>query len=201
MDLLTPITLSGKNITLIPLNLDHHDDLVDAASDGELWKLWYASVPDPHEMKTEIERRFNLHQQGILLPFTVINNQTKKAIGMTTYYKIDNINKRCDIGWTWYSKSNQKTSVNTEAKLLLLTHAFEKLNCIAVTLTANQYNLDSRRAIERLGAKLDGILRNLRVMRNGVICDYYQYSIINNEWATVKANLTDKLNFHKNNSI
>ncbi|MBM3857758.1 MAG: GNAT family N-acetyltransferase, partial [Verrucomicrobia bacterium] len=105
----------------------------------------------------------------------------------------DLMNRRCDIGWTWYRKTSQRTAINTECKLMLLTHAFEKLDCIAVTLTANQFNVESRRAIERLGAKLDGILRNLKIMPNGVICDFYQYSIIQSEWAGVKTNLQYKL--------
>jgi RimJ/RimL family protein N-acetyltransferase len=195
--LLTPVTLTGKHVTLAPLSINHSSDLAEAVRDGEPWKIWYATVPSPEGMKKEIQRRFALHQQGILLPFTVIDNETQKAIGTTTFYKIDTINKRCDIGWTWYRKSSQRTAVNTESKLLLLTHAFETLKCIAVTLTANKFNIESRRAIERLGAKLDGILRNLRVMSNGVICDYYQYSIINSEWLAVKTNLQYKLEYNK----
>ena len=193
MNLLTPITLKGNYATLVPLSMEHCADLAHAVTDGELWKIWYATVPSPEKVAKEIERRFSLHKQGILLPFTVIDNISQKPIGMTTYYKIDTANKRCDIGWTWYSKSFQRTAINTECKLMLLTHAFETLHCIAVTLTANEFNLNSRRAIERLGAKLDGVLRNLRVMANGVICDYYQYSIINSEWLTVKANLNHLL--------
>lgn len=192
-ELLTPVTLKGSFATLVPLTSEHCQDLIEAASDGELWKLWYATVPTPEKMATEIERRLALHQQGSVLPFTVIDNVTQKPIGMTTYCKIDLVNRRCDIGWTWYRKSAQKTGINTECKLLLLTHAFETLGCIAVTLTANAFNLESRRAIERLGAKLDGILRNYRVMANGVICDYYHYSITSSEWPAVKINLQHKL--------
>ncbi|MBY0545168.1 MAG: GNAT family N-acetyltransferase [Gammaproteobacteria bacterium] len=193
MDLLTPVTLTGAYATLIPLSMTHCSALTEGTKDGELWNLWYATVPSPENMENEIQRRLDLHAQGIMLPFTVIDNATQQPIGMTTYYKVDVLNRRCDIGWTWYRKSAQKTAINTECKLMLLTHAFETLNCIAVTLTANAFNLDSRRAIERLGAKLDGILRNLRIMKNGVICDYYQYSIINSEWVAVKANLQYKL--------
>jgi len=196
MDLLTPVTLKGKNVTLSPLSMNHCADLIEAVQDGELWKIWYATVPSPEEMTHEIQRRLKLQAQGILLPFTVIDPATQKPVGMTTYYKIDTINKRCDIGWTWYRKSAQRTAVNTESKLLLLTHAFEALNCIAITFSANAFNMESRRAIERLGAKLDGILRNYRVMTNGVICDFYHYSIINSEWPAVKANLHHKLEKH-----
>lgn len=152
-------------------------------------------------MEAEIKRRLTLHRQQTMLPFAVIDNNSQRAIGMTTYYKMDLINNRCDLGWTWYAKSYQRTSVNTESKLLLLTHAFERLKCIAVTFGANAYNVTSRRAIERLGAKLDGILRNYRVMDNGVICDYYHYSIINNEWPAVKTNLLNKLQTYSNDYL
>ncbi|HLX52346.1 MAG TPA: GNAT family protein [Aquella sp.] len=197
MNLLTPVTLEGKYATLVPLNMEHCSALSKAVVDGELWNLWYVTIPRPDKMGDEIERRLNLQKQGIMLPFTVIDNVTKEPIGMTTYWKIDTVNRRCDIGWTWYRKSCQRTAINTECKLMLLTHAFETLQSIAVTLTANAYNLNSRKAIERLGAKLDGVLRNLRIMPNGVICDFYQYSIIDSEWLAVKTNLLEKLNTGK----
>lgn len=193
IDLLTPVTLLGKQVTLIPLSMEHSYELAEAVKDGELWKIWYATVPSPDDMANEIRRRLTKHQQGCLLPFTVIDNATQKPIGMTTYYQIDTSNRRCGIGWTWYRKSAQRTAVNTESKLLLLTHAFDTLHSIAVTLTANAFNSESRRAIERLGAKLDGVLRNFRVMSNGILCDFYHYSIINSEWPAVKANLIYKL--------
>ena len=193
MNLLTPVTLKGKHATLVPLSMEHCSALIEAAKDGELWKIWYASVPEPEKMASEIERRLAWHSQGMLLPFTVIDNATQQPIGMTTYWRIDLMNRRCDVGWTWYRKSSQRTAINTECKLLLLTHAFETLDCIAVTFSANAFNVESRRAIERLGAKLDGILRNLKIMPNGVICDFYHYSIIQSEWAAVKANLQYKL--------
>ncbi|MCE3269347.1 MAG: N-acetyltransferase [Burkholderiales bacterium] len=195
MDLLTPIVLRSRHASLVPLSAKHCRALIEAASDGELWNIWYASVPSPANMAAEIERRLGLHKQGVMLPFTVIDNATNQPIGMTTYGKIDTINNRCDIGWTWYRKSAQKTAINSECKLMLLTHAFETLQCIAVTITANEFNLISRKAIERLGAKLDGILRNFKY-QNGVICDYYQYSIINSEWPGVKTNLQYKLENH-----
>lgn len=167
--------------------------MIEAVKDGELWKLWYTPVPTPEKMAAEIERRLALHQQGQMLPFTVIDNVTQQPIGMTTYSRIDVVNRRCDIGFTWYRKSAQRTAINTECKLMLLTYAFEKLDCIAVTFTANKFNVESRKAIERLGAKLDGILRNLKIMPNGVICDFYQYSIIPGEWPGVKTSLEYKL--------
>jgi len=193
MSLLTPVTLRGEHATLVPLSIEHCQALIEAAADGELWNIWYASVPTPTNMAKEIEHRLSLFKQGIMLPFTVIDNITNQPIGMTTYGRIDTSNKRCDIGWTWYRKSAQRTAINTECKLMLLTHAFEILKCIAVTLTANEFNLKSRSAIERLGAKLDGVLRNFKY-QNGTICDYYQYSIIDSEWSKIKANLNYRLN-------
>ena len=193
MDLLTPVTLRSKHATLVPLSIEHCPDLIEAANDGRLWEIWYVSVPSPDNMIKEIDHRIQLHKQGAMLPFTVIDNASNLPIGMTTYCKIDTTNKRCDIGWTWYRKSAQRTAINTECKLMLLTHAFETLSCNAVTLTANQFNLESRRAIERLGARLDGILRNYKI-QNGTVCDYYHYSIINSEWTRTKANITHKLN-------
>lgn len=193
MNLLMPVTLQAKHATLVPLSIEHCSSLIEAAKDGELWNIWYASVPTPEKMATEIDKRLASYHQGTMLPFTVIDNATQRPIGMTTYYNIDLMNRRCGIGWTWYCKSAQRTAVNTECKLLLLTHAFETLDCIAVTFSANAFNVESRRAIERLGAKLDGILRNLKIMPNGVICDFYHYSIIKSEWVAIKANLEYKL--------
>ncbi len=189
MNWTAPLTLKGKHITLVPLSLAHCADLIKASEDGELYNLWYATVPSPNEMEDEIKRRLNLQQQGSMLPFTVIDNITQTPIGMTTYMDVLPSNKRLEIGWTWYSKSKQKTAVNTECKLLLLTHAFETLHCNVVRFSANFFNSNSCRAIERLGAKFDGILRNHRIMRNGTVCDFRTYSILNNEWPSVKSNL------------
>jgi RimJ/RimL family protein N-acetyltransferase len=196
MNLLTPVTLTGNAATLVPLAPEHCADLITAIQDGELWKIWYLKVPTPETMASEIHRRLDLQQQGTLLPFTVICNATHKPVGMTTYYQVDLANRRCDIG-SWYRKSCHKTAINTECKLMLLCHAFETLNCIAVTFNTNAYNMESRRAIERLGAKLDGILRNHSIMPNGIICDFYHYSIIHSEWPAVKANLLHKLSLHQ----
>lgn len=187
---LAPITLSGRHATLVPLSHDHHDDLVAAVKDGELWKLWYTTVPGPENMKAEIDRRVDLQRQVSMLPFTVILNATGKAVGMTTYMNVDSINKRVEIGSTWYRKSVQRTPVNTECKLMLLTHAFEPLECIAVEFRTHFFNHKSRRAIERLGAKLDGILRSHQRATNGTLRDTCVYSIIAGEWPTVKAHLS-----------
>ncbi len=184
-----PITLQGVLATLEPLAQSHHDDLVEAARDGELWNLWYTIVPTPEKMREEIERRLKLQAEGSMLPFTVIDNASGKAVGMTTYMHIDATNKRVEIGSTWYRKSVQRTGINTECKFLLLRHAFETLSCIAVELRTNFFNHSSRRAIERLGAKLDGILRSRVLMPNGTRRDSCVYSIIDGEWPAVKAHL------------
>lgn len=190
---LTPITLTGRHATLEPLSQNHHDDLVEAARDGELWTLWFTSVPNPDGMRAEIDRRLDLQRQGSMLPFAVLCNSTGKAVGMTTYMNVDCVHQRVEIGSTWYRKSVQRTPVNTECKLLLLTHAFESLNCIAVEFRTHFFNHRSRRAIKRLGAKLDGILRNHQRAANGTLRDTCVYSILPSEWPTVKAHLRQLL--------
>jgi RimJ/RimL family protein N-acetyltransferase len=177
----------------MPLSHDRHDELVEAVKDGELWKLWYTFVPPPEGMRAEIERRLGFQSAGSMLPFAVIENASGKAVGMTTYMNVDAVNRRVEIGSTWYRASIQRTPLNTECKLLLLTHAFEQLNCIAVEFRTHVMNVQSRRAIERLGAKLDGILRNHMTMPNGTLRDTAVYSIIATEWPMVKAHLTWQL--------
>ena len=194
MPWLSPVTLTGRHATLKPLAQDDHDGLVEAVKDGELWKLWYTSVPAPDRMRAEIDRRLDLQRQGSMLPFTVIQNETGKAAGMTTYMNVDAPNRRVEIGSTWYRASVQRTAMNTECKLLLLTHAFESLNCIAVEFRTHFFNHRSRRAIERLGAKLDGILRSHQIVANGTLRDTCVYSIIAGEWPVVKTHLTWLLN-------
>jgi N-acetyltransferase len=189
MTWLVPTTLTGRHATLAPLSQSHHDDLVEAVKDGELWKLWYTTVPKPEGMRAEIDRRLDLQVQGTMLPFAVIHNATGKAVGMTTYMNANSVHRRVEIGCTWYRKSLQRSPVNTECKLMLLAHAFESLNCIAVEFRTHFFNHRSRRAIERLGAKLDGVLRNDQIMANGTLRDTCVYSIIASEWPTVKAHL------------
>ena len=193
MTWLTPIILAGVHATLQPLSQLHHDDLVDSAKDGELWNLWYTKIPRPEAMRAEIDRRLGLQCEGTMLPFTVFDNTTGRAVGMTTYMNVDSIHKRVEIGSTWYRESVQRTAINTECKLLLLTYAFESLQCIAVELRTHFLNRQSRAAIERLGAKLDGILRNHQVSTNGTLRDTCVYSIIAGEWPPVKANLRWRL--------
>jgi len=193
MTWLEPVTLRSPRVTLEPLDHRHCDDLIEAVNDGELWALWYTFVPHPDKMKAEIARRLGLQAAGSMLPFAVIDNATAKAVGMTTFMAADPDNRRLEIGFTWYRKSVQRTDLNTQCKLLLLTHAFETLNCIAVEFRTHVFNQPSRKAIERLGAKLDGILRNHRIMPNGTLRDTCVYSIIATEWPAVKAHLVSEL--------
>ena len=188
-----PVTLHSKTVQLEPLSIDHVSDLIDAVQDGKLYNHWYTSIPQPKNMKTEIERRLKLQDMGTMLPFAVISLKTEKAVGMTTYMNVDKENKRVEIGSTWYAKSVQRTSLNTECKLVLLEHAFEKLNCICVEFRTHFMNHQSRRGIERLGAKLDGILRSNAIQKNGTIRDTAVYTIIGSEWSSVKANLEYQL--------
>lgn len=193
MTWLTPITLNGTHVRLEPLSQSHHDQLVEAVRDGELWNLWYTFVPSPDQMRAEIDRRLGLQEKGSMLPFAVIDQTTDTAAGMTTYMDVDPDNRRVEIGSTWYRKRVQRTALNTEAKLLLLQHAFEALSCIAVEFRTHYFNQPSRRAIERLGAKLDGILRNHRLASDGTRRDTCVYSIIATEWPAVKSHLNFQL--------
>jgi N-acetyltransferase len=193
MSWLQPITLQSSLVTLEPLNLCHREDLIEAVRDGELFNLWYTGAPAPEAMESLIGRRLNLQAAGSMLPFAVIDNATGTAVGMTNYLNVDAVNHRLEIGGTWYRRRMQRTSLNTQAKLLLLEHAFESLNCIAVEFRTHFFNHQSRRAIERLGAKLDGILRCHELAANGTLRDTCVYSIIAGEWPTVKAHLTFQL--------
>lgn len=185
-----PVSLKGNYVSVVPLSHAHHDDLVEATADGELHKLWYTMIPDGAGMAAEIDRRLSLSN---MLPFAIIDNASGKAVGMTTYMNIEQAHKRLEIGSTWYRKSVQRTPLNTECKLLLLQHAFEDLDCICVEFRTHFANVQSRRAIERLGAKFDGVLRSHMIMANGSVRDTAAYSIIASECSTVKANLTWKL--------
>ncbi len=189
MTWLEPIALRGTRATLEPLAHGHGDDLMEAVKDGELWQLWYTTVPEPEKMDAEIDRRLALQAKGSMLPFAVIDNTSGKAVGMTTYMNAEPAHRRVEIGSTWYRKAVQRTDLNTQCKLMLLTHAFETLDCIAVEFRTHFFNQQSRRGIERLGAKLDGILRNHSIMPNGTLRDTCVYSIIAPEWPTVKAHL------------
>lgn len=189
MPWIEPASFTGSTVSLVPLDEAHATELAEAVRDGELWRLWYTSVPSPEGMAAEIARRLSLQHGGSMLPFTVIDQTTGKPAGMTTYMNIDHVHRRVEIGSTWYRRSIQRGPVNTEAKLMLMTHAFEKLDCIAVEFRTHVLNLQSRRAIERLGAKLDGILRAHQRIPNGTLRDTCVYSVVASEWPAVKANL------------
>lgn len=182
------IELSGAHGRLVPLAREHESGLVEAVRDGALWTLWATSVPAPERMAEEIERRLALRERGAMLPFTAFDAHGR-IVGMTTYMNIDATHRRVEIGSTWTAASAQRTALNTQCKLLLLQHAFEALDCIAVEFRTHRLNLQSRRAIERLGAQLDGILRAHQRSADGTLRDTAVYSIVAAEWPTVRAHL------------
>jgi len=188
MSLCQPVELIGQHGRLVPLSIEHETGLQDACCDGDLWKLWYTRVPAPHEVAAEIERRLALQAQASMLPFTV-QDGTGRIVGMTSFMNIDNANRRVEIGSTWYGASAQRGPLNTECKLMLLSHAFETLDCIAVEFRTHRLNQQSRRAIERLGAQLDGILRAHIRGHDGTLRDTAVYSITAPEWPTIKTHL------------
>lgn len=187
-----PVELRGEHAALVPLAPAHAAALADATRDGELWKLWYTAIPAPEGMAAEIERRLGLQAAGSMLPFTVLDAAGTPA-GMTTYMNIDAKHRRVEIGSTWYARRVQRTPLNTECKLMLLRHAFEALDCIAVEFRTHRLNTQSRRAIERLGAQLDGVLRAHQRAADGTLRDTAVYSITAAEWPTVKSHLTWQL--------
>jgi len=188
-----PITLGGRHASLEPLELRHGAELSRVVQDGQLWKLWYTSVPSPEGMRAEVECRLGLQEMGSMLPFVVRRSDTGALCGMTTFMNIDAQSKRVEIGSTWYAASAQRTAVNTECKLMLLRHAFETLHCIAVEFRTHWMNHASRAAIARLGAKQDGVLRNHMQLPDGSYRDTVVFSIINQEWPMVKRHLLHKL--------
>lgn len=157
---LTPLTLKGEKVTLVPLQQAHRDGLIEAAADGKLWELWYTSVPSPETMDQYIEQALQQQAASTSLPFVIIDNASEKVVGCTRYCNAEAKHKRLEIGFTWYAKSVQRTGLNRECKYLLLQHAFEKLDFICVQFKTDWFNLPSRNAIAKLGAKQDGILRN-----------------------------------------
>jgi N-acetyltransferase len=179
------LVLSGPHATLRPLSREHHDALCAAARDGDLWRLWYTSVPSPEGMAAEIERRLTL---PTMCPFTVFD-AADRVVGMTTYMNTDAVNLRVEIGSTWTARGAQRTPLNTQCKRLLLAHAFETLGCIAVEFRTHRLNTQSRRAIERLGAQLDGILRSHARATDGSLRDTAVYSITAAEWPAVRSHL------------
>lgn len=185
---MTPTELRSAQVALVPLSQNHASVLAEAAADGELHHLWYTSVPAPEDMRTEIDRRLALLDAGTMVPFAILGPEGR-AVGMTTYMNIDHANRRVEIGSTWYRQSVQRTGINTACKLLMLQHAFEDRDAIAVEFRTHRLNRQSRAAIERLGAQLDGILRAHMVLPNGTLRDTAVYSITAADWPAVKANL------------
>jgi N-acetyltransferase len=185
--------LAGDIVTLKPLSHDHVPDLREAASDGDLWRTWYTHIPAPDQVEAEVGRRLGLFEEQRMLPWTVWHNASASAVGMTTLMNIDLVNRRVEIGSTWLAKSAQRTGVNAEAKLLLLRHAFESLDCIAVEFRTHWHNRQSRAAIAALGAKQDGVLRSHSVTGDGILRDTVVFSIVASEWPAVRSGLTEKL--------
>jgi N-acetyltransferase len=183
-----PVTLAGPHATLRPLAHAHHDGLCEAVRDGALWQLWYTSIPSPQGMAAEVERRLALQAQGGMLPFTSFD-ATGRVAGMTTFMHLDAEHRRLEIGSTWTRASLQRTAFNTQCKRLLLGHAFETLACIAVEFRTHRFNTASRRAIERLGAQLDGTLRAHQRLADGSLRDTAVYSITAAEWPAVRRHL------------
>ena len=188
-----PVTLEGRHVRLVPLEREHQEALANAAADGELWKLWYTSVPSPETIAAWMDTALAMRDSAGAQPFTIIDARTGDVIGSTRYMNVEAAHRRLEIGSTWYAKRMQRTAINTEAKLLLLAHAFDTLNAIAVEFRTHFMNRQSRAAIARLGAKEDGILRTHQIGRDGIYRDTVVFSIIESEWPAVRANLRAKL--------
>ncbi len=184
-----PIILSGERAVMAPLGLEHAPGLAEAVKDGELWRLWYTRAPHWNEVDANIAMRLDKQAKGSMLPFVVLAADGVTPVGMTSYCNIDAENLRLEIGYTWYRRSVQRTGLNTECKLMLLRHAFEALDCIAVELRTSFFNQQSRRAIERLGARLDGVLRSHSRNPDGSLRDTCVYSITAAEWPAVRTHL------------
>jgi RimJ/RimL family protein N-acetyltransferase len=193
-----PITLERNGIRLEPLTHSHHDALVVAARDGNLWELWFTAVPEPLNTRDYIETALDGQQAGSMLPWAVRELETQAVIGSTRFHDIVVAADRVEIGYTWYAKSWQRTHVNTACKLLLLAHAFDDLGCQVVGLRTDNFNFASQRAIEALGANKDGVIRHHEVRRDGTVRDSVMYSILASEWPDVKRHLELRLERHQN---
>ena len=189
MAFVEPITLVARGIELVPLALGHEEGLRAAASDGELWKIRVTSVPEPAQTRRYIEDALAMREAGNRFAFAVLDAATGRVLGCTSYHDIVPALKRVEIGWTWYGKSSQRSHVNTTCKLLLLTHAFETLGCRVLGWRTDNFNFASQAAIERLGAKKDGVLRGHALRRDGTIRDTVMYSLAHGEWPEVKSQL------------
>lgn len=193
---LEPTTLAGYGVRLEPLTLRHHEQLLEAASDGCLWELWYTSVPEPAEVENYIALALLGQEQGQMLPWVVCEGESGEIIGCTRYHDVLAAVDRVEIGYTWYAKRWHRTHVNTACKLLLLGHAFEGLGCKVVGFRTDNFNFNSQRAIEALGAHRDGVLRHHHPRRDGTVRDTVMYSVLASEWSDVKRYLLSRLQRH-----
>ena len=193
MAFVDPVTLKARGVALVPLSLAHEEGLRAAAADGELWKIRVTSVPEPQETRTYIENALKMREDGNRFAFAVTDEATGTVLGSTSFHDILPAVKRVEIGYTWYAKRCQRTHVNTTCKLLMLTHAFDALGCHVVGWRTDNFNHASQRAIERLGAKKDGVIRGHALRRDGTIRDTVMYSLRSGEWPEVRAQLNDLL--------
>ena len=196
MSFVQPLVMRHNGVRLEPLALSHEDGLRAAAADGELWKLRITSVPEPHETRAYIETALQMRADGNRFAFAVVDDATGTVLGTTSYHDILTAVKRVEIGWTWYRKSVQRSHVNTIAKLLMMGHAFDQLGCNVVGWRTDNYNFASQRAIERLGAKKDGVIRGHALRRDGTIRDTVMYSMRSGEWPEARAQLLYLLERH-----
>ena len=196
MAFVEPVTLRDRGIRLEPLALNHEDGLRAAAADGELWKLRITSVPEPQDTRAYIQAALKMREDGNRFAFAVVDDATDKVLGSTSYHDILPAVKRVEIGYTWYGQSVQRTHVNTTTKLLMMGHAFDTLGCHVVGWRTDNYNFASQRAIERLGAKKDGVIRGHALRRDGTIRDTVMYSMRAGEWPEARAQLLYLLELH-----
>ena len=196
MSFVQPLVMRHNGVRLEPLALSHEDGLRAAAADGELWKLRITSVPEPHETRAYIETALKMREDGHRFAFAVVDDATGTVLGTTSYHDILPAVKRVEIGWTWYRKSVQRSHVNTIAKLLMMGHAFDQLGCNVVGWRTDNFNFASQRAIERLGARKDGVIRGHALRRDGTIRDTVMYSMRSGEWPEARAQLLYLLERH-----
>lgn len=186
-------TLENEFVRLEPLDLSFERDLAEAVRVDELWRAWYTQIPSPETMSDTIAQRLALQAEARMAPWAIVEPQSGRAVGMTTFMNLDPTSRRLEIGSTWLGKAAQATKVNPAAKLLLLTRAFETLGCVAVEFRTHWHNRQSRAAIAKLGAKQDGVLRNVFIPENGTLRDTVVFSIIESEWSTVRLGLNERL--------
>ncbi|MEI2638988.1 MAG: GNAT family protein [Microthrixaceae bacterium] len=193
MDFYDAPRLANEFVMLEPLDMSRCDELAAAVAVGDVWRAWYTNVPSPEQMADEVRARLELHASHLKVPWAIVDLLTGRAIGMTTFLNIDRTNRRLEIGSTWLGGAAQGTRINPAAKLLLLSRAFDDLGCMAVEFRTHWHNRQSRAAIEKLGAKQDGVLRRHTIMANGTVRDTVVYSIIDSEWPAVRCGLQERL--------